>query len=286
MTVRWPAVAGQFYDADPQALTESIEECFLHRLGPGRKPPPDEPFEGIFGIVSPHAGYIYSGPIASHGYYVCSALREVDMVAILGPNHSGIGSGVATVSGGTWKTPLGDVEIDRDAAKEFVKASRLVDFDEDAHRHEHSIEVQLPFLQYIFKKVFKILPICMMMQDKETAIEVGEALINVVKGRKSLIIASSDFTHYEDQKIASSKDHELINTILELNVDKHYETLERLNMSVCGYGPIAALMTAVKRLGDQEGKLLKYATSGDVTRDYSSVVGYASIIFTSRKATN
>jgi AmmeMemoRadiSam system protein B len=280
--VRWPSVAGQFYDADAQSLTRSIDGCFLNCLGPGRKPPPDRPIEGLIGLVSPHAGYMYSGPVAAHGYYACSTLSDLEMVVILGPNHHGVGSGVATVKGGSWRTPLGDVEVDGEAAKELVEVSGIVDFNEDAHQEEHSVEVQIPFLQFIYRKNFKILPVCMLMQDLDTAIEVGDALASVVRGRRSLLIASSDFTHYENHKSASSKDRAVIETILKLDVDRFYETIERLNVSICGFGPIASVMTASKRLGGQEGKLLKYATSGDVTGDFSAVVGYASIIFPSR----
>jgi AmmeMemoRadiSam system protein B len=279
LEVRRPAVAGQFYEADPTRLKRSIEECFLHPLGPQKIPPAPKTDEEIAGLVSPHAGYIYSGPIAAHGYYYASSLPTPELVVIVGPNHWGAGSGVATVSGGVWRTPLGDLEISAEDAKALVKVSGIVDFSEEAHRREHSIEVQLPFLQYIFDSKFKILPISMLFQDRETAVEVGHAIAEIVKGRRCLIIASSDLTHYESQKEAERKDAAFINATLSLDVVKLYSVIQRLDISACGYGPVAALMTAANNLSLKKAELLKYATSGDVTGDKSSVVGYASIRF-------
>ena len=275
-----PAVAGQFYEIDSELLKKRIESCFLHPVGPGKIPPiHDDKFGHIFGIISPHAGYMYSGPVAAHGYYNCSS-HEVDLVVIIGPNHHGLGSGIATLNGGIWNSPLGNVEIDGEAARLLSKESILVDFSEEAHRLEHSIEVQVPFLQYCLKNEFKILPISMMMQDKKTSIELGEVLATVFADRNVLFVASSDFTHYEEQSSACSKDSELINAILALDVDRQYETLQRLNISACGYGAMTAVITALRKMGASHGNLLKYATSGDTSGDYSSVVGYSSILIT------
>lgn len=280
MPVRPPAVAGQFYPADKEELASNIEDCFTHKLGPGKAPPASEAYGTLVGLVSPHAGYMYSGPVAAHGYYASSARADITTFIILGPNHWGVGSGVATYKEGSWRTPLGDVEIDKAAAQELAQASGLVDFDETAHRNEHSIEVQVPFLQRIFTKGFKILPVSMALQDRATAVELGQAVSEVAAKRKAFLIASSDFTHYQDHKTAARKDGELIKAIERLDVNQFYTTLERLDVSACGYGPIAATMTATKILGAKGGRLLKYATSGDTTGDYSSVVGYASIAFT------
>ena len=279
MEVRRPAVAGQFYEADPTRLRKSIEECFLHPLGPRKMPPAPKSGEEIAGLVSPHAGYVYSGPIAAHGYYYASSLPTPELVIIVGPNHWGLGSGVATVPGGIWRTPIGDLEVSAEDAKVLVKTSGIVDFSEEAHRREHSIEVQLPFLQYIFDSKFKILPITMLFQDKDTAVEVGHAIAEIVKGRRCLIIASTDLTHYESQREAERKDAAFINAALSLDVLKLYSVIQRLDVSACGYGPVAALMTAANDLSLKKAELLKYATSGDVSGDKSSVVGYASIRF-------
>lgn len=279
MKVRRPAVAGQFYESDPTTLKRSIEESFLHPLGPQKTPPAPIADEEIAGLISPHAGYIYSGPIAAHGYYYASSLPTPELVVILGPNHWGLGSGVATFPEGVWRTPLGDLEVSAEDAKTIVKISGIVDFSEEAHRREHSIEVQLPFLQYIFNSRFRILPISMLFQDRETAVEVGHAIAKLVKGRRCLIIASSDLTHYESQREAARKDAEFINAALSLDVLKLYGVIQRLDVSACGYGPIAALMTAANDLSLKRAELLRYATSGDVSGDRSSVVGYASIRF-------
>lgn len=279
MAVRQPAVAGQFYAGDTEGLRAEVAACFTHRLGPGKMPPAAKTVERICGLVSPHAGYMYSGSVAAHGYYACSSLEDVELFVIVGPNHYGLGSGVATVREGRWRTPLGDVLIDAQAAKELVAASGLIDFDELAHQREHSIEVQVPFLQFIFGERHRILPVSMALQDRKTAVEVGTAIASVVKKRRAVLIASSDFTHYEPHEQAARKDGELIKAIVGLDVAKHYTTLERLNVTACGYGPIAAIMTAVKELRASGGRLLKYATSGETSGDYGAVVGYASILF-------
>ncbi|MGQ9718949.1 MAG: MEMO1 family protein [Nitrososphaerales archaeon] len=279
MKLRRPAVAGTFYPSGSSELKTSIEESFLHRIGPGRKPPSSEVINEKVALVSPHAGYMYSGPVAAHGYYACSYLECIELAVIAGPNHHGIGSGVATVREGAWQTPSGKVEVDSDSAKRLVELSGIVDFDESAHAYEHSIEVQIPFLQYIYGDKFKILPISMMLQDLSTAVEVGRAVANCVRDKKCLLIASSDFTHYEEQEVASRKDHEAIKAILQMDVSGLYDAIGRLDLTMCGYGPVATVITAAKETSIARGHLLKYATSGDITGDYGSVVGYASILF-------
>ncbi len=278
MDVRRPVVAGQFYPSTETELRSSIKECFNHPLGPGRLPP-NTSEEKVFGAVVPHAGYVYSGSVAANSYYALSSLAKPDLVVLLGPNHWGVGSSVSVFGEGVWETPLGDLVVDGEAAREFAGSSMIADLDNSAHRQDHCIEVQLPFLQCIFGSDFKILPIILALQDQTTMAEIGNAMAEVAEHRKALILASSDFTHYEPHRDAVAKDSELIDTILTLDVSDYYRVLERLNVSACGYGAIAAVMTAVKRLGAKKGRLLKYATSGDVTGDKSAVVGYSSIIF-------
>jgi len=277
--IRRPAVAGLFYPLNSDELKASIEESFLHKIGPRKKPPSNEAIGEKVALVSPHAGYMYSGPVAAHGYYACSYLKSIELVVIAGPNHHGIGSGVATVREGAWETPLGKVEVDGDSAKRLVGSSGIVDFDDSAHIREHSIEVQIPFLQYIYGNKFKILPISMMLQDMSTAVDVGKAIADCVKDKKFLLIASSDFTHYEAQGVASRKDSEAIKAILQMDISRLYDVIEKLDVTMCGYGPVATIITAAKELKITKGRLLQYATSGDITGDYSSVVGYASILF-------
>jgi AmmeMemoRadiSam system protein B len=278
---RAPAVAGVFYPSDPRELNQLIEHSFNEqRFGPGSLPPyKDFRPRRIYGIVSPHAAYIYSGAVAANGYYETSFMN-FDRVVLIGPNHYGIGTGLATVRSGIWETPLGQVEIDTELASMISEKSRILDFDEIAHSRDHCLEVQLPFLQYSKKNQFKIVPIVMIMQDKVTASELGEAIADSTRALNSLLIASSDFTHYEPNIQAHRKDSELIDAILSLDIPFFYDTLERLNVSACGYGAIASIMTAAKALGATKGELLRYATSGDIVGDTNNVVGYASIIFT------
>lgn len=278
MGIRNSAVSGQFYPSEKQALLETIEECFLDEIGPGTLPPRDEG-ESLVAMVCPHAGYIYSGPVAAHSYLAASSMKDVELVVMVGPNHWGIGSAVSTFREGSWRTPLGDVEVDGEVAKNLVEVSGIIDFDEIAHSQEHSLEVQLPFLQYIYKQKYRMVPVSMALQDRTTSQEVGEALAKVLAGRKALLIASSDLTHYESHETARRKDMRLIEDVLKLDLTSYYSTLERLNVTACGYGAIYAVMTAARRLGAKGGMLLKYATSGDTAGDKRSVVGYPSIVF-------
>lgn len=275
--VRRPAVAGQFYPSNPTILRKTIEECFLHEIGPKKLPPGEG--SKIIGLVCPHAGYRYSGPVAAHSYLALSTIASCDLIIIIGPNHYGVGSGVAVAAAEGWQTPLGEVPIAKNAAEDLVETSGIIDIDDLSHIQEHSIEVQIPFLQFIFNKPFKILPVSMLLQDKKTAIEVGEAVAEIAMKWKSFVIASSDLTHYEPHDIASKKDRELIKAIESLDVDAHYEILRKLNLTACGYGPIASVMTASKILGAKNGKLLQYATSGDTGGSRDAVVGYAAIGF-------
>lgn len=277
---RPPAVSGIFYPSNPFELQKSIEQSFLNmNFGPGKMPPSLDR-KKIYGIISPHAGYAYSGSVAANGYYQVSNMNY-ETVIMTGPNHYGIGSGVATMRQSLWKTPLGDVEVNTDFA-DIISKNTVIDMDDFSHIRDHCLEVQLPFLQCIRKHdTFRIVPIIMNLQDIETAKDVGKTIAQAITSAstKALLIASSDFTHYEPNKEAHRKDLELIDTILSLDVSSFYAVLERLDISACGYGAIASIMIAVKELGASKAELLKYATSGDITGDISSVVGYASIVF-------
>jgi len=180
---------------------------------------------------------------------------------------------------GEWSTPLGDVPIHTDLAREIVDSSDLVDVEEEAHRNEHSIEVQLPFLQFIYPRRFKFVPICMMLQDLKTSIEVGEAVAKAVEKHRAVVIASSDWTHYESQEEAESKDKQAIEAALQMDEKKFQEIIEERAVSVCGYGPVTAMIHAAKLHGAKGGNLLSYLTSGDVTGDKRAVVGYAAASF-------
>ncbi len=277
MQVRTPAVAGMFYPKTQQELRTFIRDCFLHSFGPG-KLSPSTSAEDIRGIICPHAGYMYSGPIAANSYYAISSLRP-EIVIIIGPNHWGIGCNVAAMKDGLWKTPLGDVEVDSESALEINKISKTIELDFFSHTRDHSIEVQIPMLQEIYSHEFKILPIILIDQSYNTAKEIGMTIAKIVKKKKVVIIGSSDFTHYEENEYAHKQDKSLIEPILEMDVDKFYRVLHENQISACGYGAMAATMIACRELGATRGTLTKYATSGDVTGDKTSVVGYASITF-------
>ena len=277
MQIRTPAVAGMFYPSEKKELKKSIKECFLHKFGPG-KIPPSNTKKKIFGVICPHAGYMYSGPIACHSFYAISS-DAPELFIIIGPNHWGIGSSVATMKDCKWNTPLGDVEVDSEAAEEISHISEIIDVDYFSHTREHSLEVQIPIMQEMYSD-FKILPISMINQNKDAAKDIGLAIVKIAEKKKVMIIGSSDFTHYEQNEFAHEQDMALIEPILNLDVKKFYDVLEDRNVSACGYGAIATTMIACKELGATKGELLKYATSGDITGDTSSVVGYGSIVFT------
>jgi AmmeMemoRadiSam system protein B len=279
MKLRRAAVAGSFYPSVKSELSSMVNDCYLHPLGPGHAPPAPSRDASIVAVVSPHAGYEYSGPIAAHSYLHVSCLRDPDLIVIVAPNHYGVGSGVATFRDGEWETPLGRMKVDEDAALRLVHDSGIVVFDPEAHRIEHSLEVQLPFLQQIYGDSVPILPISLLFQDIETARTVAGSLVKVVEGRKAVLVASSDLTHYEPAAAAREKDTALIDQVERMDVGSFYSTLDRLQVTACGFGAIATVMEASRALGLKKGELLKYATSGDTTGDNNQVVGYASLRF-------
>jgi hypothetical protein len=279
MMRRRAAVAGSFYPSTKSELSSMVNNCYLHPLGPGRLPPAPPGIANIVAVVSPHAGYEYSGPVAAYSYLHVSSLRAPDLIVIVAPNHYGIGSGVATFKSGEWETPLGRMRVDEDAASKLVRNSGIVSFDPEAHRMEHSLEVQLPFLQHIYGDSIPILPISLLFQDIETARTVAESLVEVVQGKRAVLVASSDLTHYEPVAEAREKDAALIDQAKRMDVGSFYSTLDRLQVTACGFGAIATVMMASRALGLEKGELLKYATSGDTTGDNNQVVGYAALRF-------
>ncbi len=271
--VRKPAVAGQFYPRNEKKLRESIKECFNHELGPGSLPSEEGDDRMIDGLICPHAGYVFSGPVAAHSYRALVEDGIPETVIILGPNHHGMGAGIA-VANEDHETPLGEVKIDRETVDSLVQGDDLLQIDDLAHRREHSLEVQLPFLQF-FSDSFKIVPICCSKQDFKSAKKVGEKIKEVTEGKDSLVIASTDFSHYVLKKNAEKKDNKAIDRILADDPKGLFDRVQKENISMCGYGPVVSMMIGSR---GKEGKLLKYATSGDVT-DQKEVVGYAAIAF-------
>ena len=280
MKRRQPAQAGTFYPDTEGALRSQIQQSFLSKLGPRSIPTiPATLNNRTSGLIVPHAGYAYSGPVAAHSYHSLATSGMIESAIILGPNHTGLGSGVSTMTDGEWSTPLGDTPIDRDLAREIVDESDIIDVEDEAHRNEHSIEVQLPFLQFIYPRRFKFVPICMMLQDLETSIEIGESIAKIAERRRAVIIASSDWTHYEPQETAKAKDRQAIDVALSMDERKFQAVIEQNRVSACGYGPVTAMIHAVKLIGARRSSLLAYQTSGDVTGDKNAVVGYAAATF-------
>ena len=281
--IRKPAVAGTFYEGDADSLNRRIEWCFQHQLGPGRIPNHLGNKREIKSVIAPHAGYLYSGPVAAHSYAKIAEDGLPETFIILCPNHTGIGSGISTMMEGSWQTPLGLVEIDNEFIKELIHQAPIIDSEPSANSQEHSCEVQLPFLQYLaqrWNKDFQIVPICMWMQDLETATEVGTSIAKTSRklGRDVLIIASTDFTHYKPQEIAVNNDRQVLDAIKKLDEKLMIKRVNESNITMCGYGPVAAALVASKLLDAKKVDILKYATSGDITGDKTAVVGYASAV--------
>jgi AmmeMemoRadiSam system protein B len=279
--IRRPYVAAQFYEGDAEALRAQISSCFLHQLGPKKLPQVnfDVHPRNIVGLICPHAGYMYSGPVAASAYYELAVDGKPDTVVILGPNHTGYGSALALMREGVWRTPLGDVAIDSELSDKISKETNLIDVDDLAHRYEHSIEVQLPLLQFLYGNKFKIVPICFQLQDYESAVEVGMALTEALVSTNTVVIASSDMTHYEPAKTASKKDHSALKAITDMDAKCFYETVETQNITACGFMPITSLITYANGVGAKEAKILSYHNSGEITGDHTSVVGYAALTF-------
>lgn len=282
--IRRPAVAGTFYEWDPDSLKRRIEWCFKHQLGPGRIPDVLGNKREIKGVIAPHAGYLYSGPIAAHSFAKIVEDGFPETFLILCPNHTGMGSGVSTMMEGQWETPLGSVEIDSEFTEEMMHNAPIIDSEPSAHLQEHSCEVQIPFLQYLadkWEENFKIVPICIWMQDLQTTTEIGNsiALTSKKMARDVLVIASTDFTHYKPQKIAYNTDRQVLEAISLLDEKLMMKRVNELNVTMCGYGPVAANMVYSKAVGARKVEILKYATSGDITGDHNAVVGYASAAF-------
>jgi MEMO1 family protein len=279
LLVRKPAVAGQFYPSDPAELSSLIDSCYTHPLGPGKVPPAPETKSKFVAVVCPHAGYVYSGPVAAHSYLHVSSMAGPDLLVVVAPNHYGIGSGVSTFKEGDWETPLGRVHVDAEASARLVDLAEVVVFDPDAHRLEHSLEVQLPFLQRIYGDSVPLLPISLLFQDIDTAKGLAAALSKVVRDKRAVLVASSDLTHYEPAEVARKKDTALIHRVLEMDLDGFYSTLDRLGVTACGFGAIATVMETARSLGLSKAELLKYASSGDTSGDNLQVVGYGALRF-------
>jgi hypothetical protein len=283
--MRFPAVAGVFYEGSKDRLERQIRDCFLHRLGPGRLPEARKGPRRLLGLVVPHAGYVYSGPVAAHAYAALADDGLPPAYVVLGPNHGGVGAPLATASH-EWQTPLGVVALDADLHSAL--STPPLEDDVGAHRREHSIEVQLPFLQFVAREV-RFVPICMAFQEYEIAAEVGDVVAHALEGREALVIASSDFTHIGAQylqlpprgvtapEFAKRQDAKALDRIVSLDPKGFADRVRKDDISMCGYGPVIAMLTAAKRLGATRAELLKYGTSSDVSADEGMAVGYGAL---------
>ncbi|MEW5937078.1 MAG: AmmeMemoRadiSam system protein B [Candidatus Thermoplasmatota archaeon] len=267
---RSPAVAGQFYSGTREGLIRQVEECFRHRIGPGALPPKSpEDGERLRGGVAPHAGLMYSGPVAAHLYWEIARTGTPETYVIIGPNHSGYGSAVA-LSTMDFSTPLGVMR--RDVELCGVLANNGVTEDDVAHGFEHSLEVQLPFIQYINPNA-RIVALCMGDQSHRAAVKLGERIRKAAEGRHMMIIASTDFSHYVPPEDAKRLDSMAVEAILSHDTKQLDDVVHHHHISMCGYGPVMAMLEAVQPKGS---KLLRYATSGDIA-PMREVVGYAAI---------
>jgi AmmeMemoRadiSam system protein B len=266
--IRKPAVGGRFYPLSPEAIKRQIKEFAVEV-----KEKVD-----VKGIVSPHAGYVYSGAVAGAVY---SNINIPENIIILGPNHTGMGETASLMASGEWSMPNGNVKINSALANEIISNSQYIKDDSLGHLHEHSLEVQIPFIQY-FRKDFEIVPITIMTTDYELCEDIGKAISETINeyGKPVLIIASSDMTHYESQNSANIKDRKAIEQILKLDPKGLFDTVMKNNITMCGIAPTTAMLIACKNLGAKEARLIKYMTSGDVSGDYEQVVGYAGLIVT------
>jgi len=267
--LRLPAVAGRFYPSDPAEL-----KTLIHRyvVTDSAKPP-----ISVKACLVPHAGYVYSGHVAGA---VFARITFPGKIIVLGVRHYPRGEPAAILSSGAWRTPLGDARIDEELAEALKKACPLLREDSFAHSAEHSLEVQLPFLQVLAAE-FTFVPVALGTVQFDSLVEVGEAIGRVLRDSKEgvLLLTTSDLNHYEEDATTRVKDGKAIDQLLALNPRGLYDTCRNENISMCGLGPAVAMMTALNALGAKKPELVKYATSADVSGDRSAVVGYAGMIF-------
>lgn len=263
---RQPAVAGKFYPAQREALVREIETHIDRNAKKNR----------VLGIVAPHAGFIYSGNVAGALY---SRIEIPDTVILIGPNHTGHGEPVAVMKKGAWSMPMGDIAIDQELANAICEETVIAKQDSYAHQFEHSLETQLPFLQY-FKNNFKIVPICIKRLKISSCKDLSEGIVRaVIRLDKSvLLVASSDMTHYESHDRATIKDRMAITCIQNRDPLGLFKTVQSERITMCGVNPVTVMLLCSERMGAKEAELVKYMTSGEVSGNMEKVVGYAGMI--------
>lgn len=265
---RAAAVAGQFYPGRKEALLEQVSNYVQHELEP----------QPAIGIMVPHAGYVYSGAIAGQTF---GRVQVPDRVVLLGPNHTGYGAVQAVFPAGSWQTPLGDVPIDSQLAEQIIAASTEATADELAHRHEHSLEVQVPFIKVMAPNA-RLVPICLGHASLEKLLDFGVSLgrLLVSQPEPTLLVASSDMTHFESAESARQRDMRALEKVLALDAEGLYRLVATEHISMCGVVPTVVMLAAARELGASKGTLVRYGNSGETTGDISEVVGYAGVIIT------
>ncbi len=271
-TVRTPIVAGAFYPGNPDVLRATVESFFDEGV-----PRPDRMSEQSVGLIAPHAGYPYSGGVAAAGYGRVAAFGRPEAVVLLGANHTGIGMPLSLSGCAAWETPLGRSPVDAGLVARLAESG--IPVSEAAFGREHSVEVQLPFIQSIWGTDLPIVPLCVASMPHPVAEETAETIVAAVDGRSVLVVASSDFTHYEPDAAARELDRSALEPIRALDGEGFDALYRERRLSICGAGAILALLGICRRLRLTKGELVRYATSGDVTGDRSAVVGYASVLF-------
>ncbi len=275
--VRPPAVAGQFYAGSAETLRREIEDCYRHELGPGELPEVNEAGpRQIVGLVSPHAGYMYSGPPAACGFHELARDGRPELVIILGPSHGPGRSSAVLQAEGSWATPLGQTPINADIAAALLESCPHLTEGTRELEYEHSLEVQLPFLQHLYGEALSIVPIMMFDQSWEIAASLAAAIVQACQQQDVVIIASTDMTHQQPPPVAREQDMRLVKYMEELDPQGLLEERARRAITMCGYGPTAAMLAAAEQLGAQRGKLITYSNSGDV-QPMPTVVGYVSL---------
>lgn len=268
--LRHPAVAGRFYPGNPEDLRAEALAYLSQETSKDTSP------IGAIGCIAPHAGYMYSGHVAGA---VFARIEIPQLCVVMCPNHTGKGHPLAIISEGAWETPLGEVPIDDRLAAALKQRFPALQEDSAAHRAEHAAEVELPFLQLLQPKL-RFVPIALGTGQLETLEQLGLALADVISEQKEpvLMVASSDMNHYESDVITRAKDHRAIERILTLDPRGLHEVVTQQDVSMCGFGPAVAMLTAARQLGAKSAELVKYATSGDISGDRETVVGYAGVV--------
>jgi len=264
--IRKAAVAGTWYPGTADDLAAAVDR----HLAAARSGTSD--LSRVLAIISPHAGLMYSGPVAAHAYRVLDG-RSPDVIVLVGPSHFIDFEGIAVYADGGFETPLGVLEIDRACAADLMQATRIVHDDRPPHAREHSLAMQLPFLQRVAPAA-RIVPLLMGRQTAEAARELGEALAKALAGRDAVLVASTDLSHYHDRATAARLDGVVVDTIARFDPDGLQHALDRRPDHACGGGPTVAVMRAAALLGATDARVLNYADSGDVSGDVSAVVGY------------